>query len=63
MHFKISQFSKFEVLLLDCDHVERFQKSVKLETLYGFGRCNLRSRDISMEFGRPLTGHGLASKQ
>ena len=40
-HIKISQFTKFEVLSLDCNHVEGFQKSEILETLYGFGRCHL----------------------
>ena len=36
-HMKISQFTKFEVLSFDCNHVEGFQKSEKLEPLYGFG--------------------------
>ena len=36
-HIKISRFTKFEVLSLDCDHVEGFQKSEILETLYAFG--------------------------
>ena len=31
-HIKISQFTKFEVLLLDCNHVEGFQISGKLVT-------------------------------
>ena len=26
-HIEISQFNKFEVLLLDCNHMEGFQKS------------------------------------
>ena len=39
-HFKISQFAKFEVLSLDCNHVEGFQNSEKLVTLYGFGDAN-----------------------
>ena len=34
-HVKISQITKFEVLLLDCNHVEDFQKLGKLETLTG----------------------------
>ena len=33
----ISQFTKFEVLFLDCNHGVGFQKSEKLETLYGLG--------------------------
>ena len=33
-HIKINQFIKFEVLSLDCNHVEVFQKSKKIETLY-----------------------------
>ena len=28
-HIKISQFTKFEVLSLDCNHVERFKKKKK----------------------------------
>ena len=34
-HFKISQFAKF-----DCNHVEGFPNSEKLETLYGFWDAN-----------------------
>ena len=49
-HIKISQFTKFEVLLLDCNHVEGFQKLEKLET-YGFGGHHLRIRGICMDFG------------
>ena len=60
---KISQFTKFEVLSLDCNHVEGFQKAKKLETLYGYGGSHLRIRDICMEFGRPLTGHSLVTTQ
>ena len=30
-----TQFTKFKVLSLDCNHAEGFQKSEKLETLYG----------------------------
>ena len=33
--FKISWFTKFGVVSLDFNHVEGFQKSEKLETLYG----------------------------
>ena len=32
-HIKISQFTKFDVLSLDFNHEESFQKSAKLETL------------------------------
>ena len=60
-HIKISRFTKFEVLSLDCDHVERFQKSEKLENLYGFEGRHLRIRDICMKSGRPLTGHSLVT--
>ena len=60
-HIKISQFTKFEVLSLDCNHVEGFQISEKLETLCGFG--GRHRGDICMEFGRPLTGHSLVNKQ
>ena len=63
-HIKISQFTKFEVLSLDCNHVENFQKSgKKIETVYGFGGRHLRIREICMEFGRPLTGHSLVTTQ
>ena len=31
---KFSQFTKFEVMLLDCKHAEGFQKKEKLETLW-----------------------------
>ena len=40
--------------MLDCNHVEGFQNSEKLETLYGFGGRHFRNRDISMDFGQPL---------
>ena len=50
-HIKVSQFTKFEVLPLDCNHVKGFQKSEKLDTLYRFERHHLRIRDICMEFG------------
>ena len=62
-HIKVSQFTKFEVLLLDCNRGKGFQKSEKLETVVGFGGSHLRIiiRDICMEFGRPLTGHSLVS--
>ena len=60
-HIKISQFTKFEVVSLDCNHGEGFQKIEKLETLYGLGGRHLRIRDICMEFGRPLTGHSLVN--
>ena len=60
-HIKISQFTKFVVLSSDCDHVEGFQKSEKLETFYGFGERHLRIRDICMELGLPLTGHSLVT--
>ena len=54
----------FEVLSLDHNHVEGFQKlEKKLETLYGFGGRHLRIRDFCMEFGRPLTGHSLVTTQ
>ena len=43
-HIKICLFTKFEVLSLDCNHVEGFQKSEKIETLYGFGGPYLRIR-------------------
>ena len=36
-HTKITQFTKFEVLSLDYNHVEGFQKSDKLETLWIWG--------------------------
>ena len=38
----ISQFTKFEVLSLDCNHLggSSFLKLEKLETLYGFGGCH-----------------------
>ena len=29
-HIKISQFTKFEVLSLDCNHVEGYKKSEKI---------------------------------
>ena len=60
-HIKISQFTKCEVLSLDCNHVEGVQKSEILQTLYGIGGSHLRIRDICMEFGRPLTGHSLVT--
>ena len=59
-HIKIIRFTKFEVLSLDCNHVKGFQKSAKLETLYGFGGLHLRITDICVEYGGPLTGHSLA---
>ena len=42
-HIKItgSQFTTFEVLLLDCNHVKGFQILEKLGTLYGFEGCCL----------------------
>ena len=36
-HIKIGQFTKFEVLSLDCNQVEGFQKSVKLITHFVSG--------------------------
>ena len=45
-HIEISQLTKFEVLLLDCNHAEGFKKSEKLETLFGFGRRPLRIRHL-----------------
>ena len=56
-HIKISQFTKFEVLWSDYNHVEGFQKSEKIETLYGFGGCHLRIIDICMEFGTVKHNH------
>ena len=47
-HIKISQFTKFGDLSLDCNHVEGFQKSEIAETLYVFEGCNLEIRDISV---------------
>ena len=37
-YIKISQFTEFEALSLDCNHayIEGFQKSEILETLYGW---------------------------
>ena len=35
----------------------RLQPS-RILSLYGFGGRHLRIRDVCMEFGRPLTGHG-----
>ena len=49
-HIKICQFTKSEVLPLDYNHVEGFQKSGKLENLHGFGGFSLGIRDICMEF-------------
>ena len=62
---KISQFTKFELLSLECNRVEGFQKLKKLESLYGFnlGRRHLGIRDICMEYGRPLTGRSLVTTQ
>ena len=60
---KISQFITSGVVSLDCNHVEGFQKSEKLETLYGFGGRHLGIRDICMEFGRHLTAHSLVTMQ
>ena len=48
-HIKLLSLPKFEVVSLDCNHVEGFQKSEKLETLHGF-------------WG-PLTGHSLVTTQ
>ena len=62
-HIKIRQFAKFEVLSLDCDHVDGFQISGKKETLHGFGSRHLIIREICMEFGRTLTGHCLVTSQ
>ena len=53
-HIKISHFTKFEVLSLDCNPVEG---------LYGFGGRHLRIRDICMEFRRPLKGHSIVTMQ
>ena len=53
---KISQFAKFVILSLACNHVEGFQKPEKLQPLYGFG-------GLCMEFRRPLTGHSLVTTQ
>ena len=44
-HIKISQFTKFEVVSLDCNHVEGFQKSEK----------------FVWNWGRPLTAHSLVT--
>ena len=33
-HKEISQFTKFEVMLLDCNHAEGFQKLEILETVW-----------------------------
>ena len=42
-HIKeVVSLTKFEVLPLDCNRVEGFQKSVKLETWYGFVGSHLR---------------------
>ena len=62
---KISQFIKFELLSLECNRVEGFQKLEKLESLYGFNLCrhHLGIRDNCMEYGRPLTGHSLVTTQ
>ena len=62
-HVKINPFTKFEVLWLDCNHLEGFQKSEKIKTLYGFGVRHLRIRDICMEFRRPLTDYSLVTTQ
>ena len=62
-HIKFSQFTKFEVLSLECDHVEVFQNSEKLEILYESWGLHLRSRYICMEFRQPLTGHSLVTTQ
>ena len=44
---RICQFTKFEVLSLDGNHIGGFQNSEILEpTLYGFGGHHLRIRDI-----------------
>ena len=59
-HEKLVSLEKFEVLLLDCNQVEGFPKSVKLETVLIWGMQS-QSRDICMELGQPLTGHRLAS--
>ena len=48
-HTKISQFTKFEVLSLGCNHVQGRSKIGKI------GDC--------MEFGGPLTGHSLVITQ
>ena len=45
---EFSQFTKSDVLSLDCDHVEGFQILDKLETLYGFGGWHLRIRDTNL---------------
>ena len=62
-HTEIRQFTKFEVLSLDCNHVEGSKKSEILETLHGFGSRHLTIRDICMEFGRTLTDHSLVTSQ
>ena len=38
----IGQFTKFEVLLLDCNHVVGFQKSKELETFVWVGAHHFR---------------------
>ena len=48
-HFKTYQFARFGVVSLDCNPVEGFQKSDKLETLYGFRGRHLGIRDITMK--------------
>ena len=55
---KISQFTKFEFLSLDCNHEEGFQNSEKLETFYG-----LRGGGGHLGFERPLTSHSLVTMQ
>ena len=45
-HIKIRQCTKFEVLSLDCNHVQGFQRSEKLGPLYGFGGRHLRITDV-----------------
>ena len=62
VYMEITQFTTFEVLSLDCNHVEGFQKSEKLETVWIWGRY-LRVRGICMKFGRRLAGHSLVATQ
>ena len=55
---KLVSLPGFGVVSLNCNHVEGFQKSEKLETLSGFG-----GRLICMEFWRPLTAYSLGTMQ
>ena len=52
-HIKNSQFTKFEVLSLGCDHVKDFQISEKLETCM----------DLDVLYGIWATGRSLVTTQ